>query len=300
VPERHRGWVGGTGFGAAGMAYLLASLWFIATSYLFPGQEYLAWGWRVMFFTGLMPLIILFYVNYLVPESYMFLMAQKAKKVVRAPMRTLFSREKGLRKTLAISFLVTLGWALLYYLTQGTLPTFLLVVNHLSMPQIGGALAMASVGMLIGPIIGGELSQHIGRRKVLMLGSAVSLLVSFLYLPLASLTASGYSVILVYVFLISFFVDLGGGVLMTFLNESFPTEVRGSGVALTWNVGFAVGGAGPLIVTSILAVYGMASFPIVQTSVLLGSGVIALIGRVLSAETRGRISQERKDLARLT
>lgn len=215
-------------------------------------------------------------------------------------MRTLFSREKGLRKTLAISFLVTLGWALLYYLTQGTLPTFLLVVNHLSMPQIGGALAMASVGMLIGPIIGGELSQHIGRRKVLMLGSAVSLLVSFLYLPLASLTASGYSVILVYVFLISFFVDLGGGVLMTFLNESFPTEVRGSGVALTWNVGFAVGGAGPLIVTSILAVYGMASFPIVQTSVLLGSGVIALIGRVLSAETRGRISQERKDLARLT
>ncbi|QIW25279.1 MFS transporter [Sulfolobus sp. S-194] len=289
VPERHRGWVGGIGFSAAGAAYLIASAWFYMTALLFPGSSYLVWGWRVMFFGGLLPLAVLGFVNYLVPESDAWQKVKERGKTIRSPVRELFSKY---RRTFGIALVLTIGWALMYYLTQGLFPTFLSKINGLTKAEIGITMIIASIGMIIGPALGGEISQHIGRKLMSILGAVIVIAISPLYLYLGSLSISSLNNIILVTFLISLLSDFGGGMLMTYLNEAYPTNIRGTGVAFTWNSGFAIGGASPTIISLVLASIGASKFPLVMFYALLIVGVILLISSVISKDTKGNILKE--------
>lgn len=290
VPERHRGWVGGFGFAGAGLAYFLASGWFYLTAVLFPGPEYLVWGWRVMFFGGLLPLIILFFVNYLVPESDTFLKVKSKGALVRSPVRELFTRKYA--RAFGIALIMTMGWALMYYIPQGLFPTFLTMVNKLPKTAVAITLLIASLGEIIGPTLGGEISEHIGRKLMSLIGGILVIaVVAPLFLYLGSLHV--LSLIILTAFLISFFSDFGGGIVMTYLNEVYPTNIRGTGVAFTWNTGFAVAGASPTIISLVLAlVGGFPKFPIVMFYSIIVAGIIILIASILTAETRGNIDKE--------
>jgi len=296
VPEKHRGWVGGLGFAAAGAAYFIASLWFYGTTIWFPGSSYLVWGWRVMFFTGLIPIIILFFVSYMTPESEIWSNVKQRNKVVKSPIREIF-KSLELRRGFFIALAVTVGWALMYYLSQGLFPTFLSHVNDLSRSLVGIVMIFASLGMLIGPIVGGAISQLIGRKRMSLIGSVIVIVMSPLYLALGSLISHELNLIILLAFIISFLADFGGGIVMTYLNEIYPTQMRGTGVALTWNTGFAIGGSSPTIISLVLStVGGFPKFPIVMTVAIIIAGLIALVGTLLSPETRGAISKERKEL----
>ncbi len=292
VPERHRGWVGGMGFAGAGAAYLIASAWFYMTAILFPGPSYLVWGWRVMFFGGLLPLAVLGFVNYLVPESETWERVKSGGKIVKSPVRELFSSKY--RRILGIALLITIGWALMYYITQGLFPTFLAKVNKLSKPEIGITMIIASVGMLIGPTLGGEISQHIGRKIMSIIGAIIVIAIvapSFLYL--ASLTSKSLTNIIFTAFIISLLSDFGGGIVMIYLNELYPTNIRGTGVAFTWNTGFAIAGASPTIISLVLAsIGGIPKLPITMFYSIIIAAIIILIGSLLTPETRGNISKE--------
>ncbi|MGA7803815.1 MFS transporter, partial [Bradyrhizobium sp.] len=55
VPAKWRGAMSGlVGGGGAGIGALLASFVFLITSSMFPGEAFAHWGWRVMFFSGLL------------------------------------------------------------------------------------------------------------------------------------------------------------------------------------------------------------------------------------------------------
>src|SRR6201994_5018662 len=67
VAPKYRGAVSGLiGGGGAGLGALLASVTFLAMSALFPGDAFDVWGWRCMFFTGIISSVLgLFVVNIL-------------------------------------------------------------------------------------------------------------------------------------------------------------------------------------------------------------------------------------------
>ena len=72
-----------------------------------------------------------------------------------------------------------------------------------------------------------------------------------------------------------------------FLNERFPTDIRASGTALDWNIGFAIGGIMPTFVT--LASPSVADIPS-RVVVFIGVAIsVYLIGALLNPETRGRL-----------
>ena len=55
VPAKWRGAMSGlVGGGGAGIGALLASFVFLITSSVFPGEAFAQWGWRFMFFSGLL------------------------------------------------------------------------------------------------------------------------------------------------------------------------------------------------------------------------------------------------------
>lgn len=297
VPERHRGWVGGFGFSAAGMAYLLAAAWFLLSVYVAPGPLYLAYGWRIMFLGGLLPLIILFYVNYIVPESPIYSALKRRGEVTKTPVRDFFSRRSGLLKLFIIALLVTISWGGLYYATIGLYPTFLAVVNKLPKAEIGYIMLLSSVAMLTGPTLGGEISQHIGRKLMSIIGSVIVIAISFLYLHLGMLPPSAFDLILAEAVIISLLSDFGGGILMTYLNEVYPGHVRSTGVSFTWNTGFATGAAITIVgIPALVAMYGIKAFPSIEVEIIILLAVIGLIAMIFSPETRGNIERERQAL----
>ena len=118
------------------------------TSSIFPGDAFAVWGWRCMFFSGLLSSLLGWFIFNSLEESPFFKERQKQKAAgaaprTDAPVKTLFS--SNWRNVLLLNLLVTFGGGAGYYLTSGYLPTFLKVVNSVpnnvsSLILIGGSV----------------------------------------------------------------------------------------------------------------------------------------------------------------
>jgi MHS family proline/betaine transporter-like MFS transporter len=286
-PE-HRGAMSGLiGGGGAGVGALLASFVFLVTSSIFPGDAFAVWGWRCMFFSGLLSSLLGWFIFSSLEESPFFQERQKQKAAgaapkIEAPVKTLFS--SNWRNVLLLNLLVTFGGGAGYYITSGYLPTFLKVVNGIpnnisSLILIGG-----SVVTIISAISVGALSDLIGRKKTFIV-SGICMLV---LLPLCYLGMAGTkdtTTITLYALAISFLGNSGYAPILIFLNERFPTEIRASGTGLSWNIGFALGGIMPTFVS--LSAGSVSNIPMTLAVFAVGIFVVYLIGAFLVPETKG-------------
>src|SRR5450755_2322610 len=173
VSPKWRGAMSGlVGGGGAGIGALLASFVFLIASSLFPGEAFAQWGWRFMFFSGLLSSLLGWFIFKNLEESPFFneLQQQKAaRKAIAAPspVRVLFS--SGYRSVLLINLLITFGGGAGYYLTSGYLPSFLKVVNGVPNNVSSLILMGASVVAFVSAVLFGALSEKIGRRPTFLL-----------------------------------------------------------------------------------------------------------------------------------
>ncbi|MDE1004456.1 MAG: MFS transporter [Paraburkholderia fungorum] len=301
VAPKYRGAVSGLiGGGGAGLGALLASLTYLAMSAIFPGDLFDVWGWRCMFFTGIVSSILGLFVFSSLEESPLWkkLAAEKAAKaamqntaepveVVRSPIRTLFSRDY--RSILFVNLLLTIGGGSGYYLTSGYLPTFLKVVSHAPNGAAAAILMICSVAVVIASIAAGHLSTFIGRKSAFVwigLIRLIALPALFLLLP----TAQSITMIGVYAVILSALGSAGYAPILIFLNERFPTAIRATGTGLSWNIGFAIGGMMPTAVSLVAKDAGQ--LPITLAIFAGAISVIFLAGAFIVPETRGKLDND--------
>ncbi|GGF53092.1 putative metabolite transport protein YyaJ [Marmoricola endophyticus] len=103
----------------------------------------------------------------------------------------------------------------------------------LSIDQIGHINSIGFAGMFLGAIIGGRVSDRIGRRTVL-LGSVVF----YSVFSLATAAAQDATQMMVLRFLTGLGLQAMTGVLLVYLSEMFPKALRGRYQALTLGIGF--------------------------------------------------------------
>ncbi|MDR5752630.1 MULTISPECIES: MFS transporter [unclassified Caballeronia] len=298
VAPKYRGAVSGLiGGGGAGLGALLASVTFLAMSALFPGDAFDVWGWRCMFFTGIISSVLGLFVFNSLEESPLWkkLAAEKAAKataqvksapveVVRSPLKTLFSRDY--RKILFVNLLLTIGGGSGYYLTSGYLPTFLKVVSHAPNGAAAAILMICSVAVVIASIAAGHLSTFIGRKGTFVwigLVRLVALPALFLLLP----TADSIMMVGVYAVLLSALGSAGYAPILIFLNERFPTSIRATGTGLSWNIGFAIGGMMPTAVS--LVAKDASQLPMTLAIFVGAISVVFLVGAFVVPETLGKL-----------
>jgi MHS family proline/betaine transporter-like MFS transporter len=292
VPERWRGLMSGAvGGGGSALGGLLASLVFYIVSTLAPGEEFAAWGWRVMFFSGLLTAVIGLILFRNLEESPIFQALQKAKAARHeraptdaSPLKTLFSGKH--LPVFLVNLLLTIGAGSGYYLTSGYLPTFFNLVNKLpnnvsSLILVGVALAAAAGALWIG-----HLSQRFGRKTVLVVMGALRI-VAFPLLFLAMGNTDSIVALTIYSLLIAFIANGSYGPLLIFLNERFPTALRASGTGLSWNVGFALGGMMPTFVS--LVSKTPQQLPMTLAVFITALSVLFVIGAIIVPETKGNL-----------
>jgi MHS family proline/betaine transporter-like MFS transporter len=285
VAPRWRGLMSGLiGGGGAAIGGLIASLVFFLVSSAFPGPAFSVWGWRVMFFTGILSAVFGSFLFSSLEESPLWEEARRTRgRTEKAPVRVVFSARY--LPVVLVNLAVVAGAGTQYYLTSGYLPSFLGLINHVPKPVAGKILIVASVVVLIAALAVGQLSEAIGRRRALLVtGVANLILIPLTYAALARATSLG--AVAAYVMVLSFLGNAAYAPVLIFLNERFPTAIRASGTGLSWNMGFAIGGMMPTFVT--LASRSVPQIPAHLSWFLAAAIVLYLAGAVISPETRGR------------
>jgi MFS family permease len=274
IGARWRGLMSGLIAASAGLGALFAALVYFLASQAFPGKEFAIWGWRCMFFAGIVGSVLSLLVLRGIEDSPLWTKLQKGR-VQAAPVRTLLSPRW--RPVLLVNLLVVAGGGIQYYLTSGYFPTFLAQVNELPKAQASRSLIVANVAVIVGCVLWGQVSQVVGRKRCLLTGAIINaILIPPLYLRLADLRSGSATTITLLTATLAFLATSGYAPVLIFLNERFPTSLRATGTALSWNLGFAIGGMTPALVS--LAAPTVADIPSRLILVMIAGIAMSLAG----------------------
>jgi SHS family lactate transporter-like MFS transporter len=222
APSRWRGFLSGLLQGGYPLGYLLAA---VAARWILP-----VWGWRPMFWAGLLPAIVTMYVCYQSPES-------EAWRQHRAPSLSAIALIVWQnRKTFAY---LVLSITLMIFLSHGTqdlYPDFLKTAHHVA-PNVVAYLAMIyNAGAILGTISVGHTSEWLGRR-----GSIIAALTLCMLVIPAWAFGHSFAMLTVGSFLMQVGVQGAWGVIPVHLNELSPDAVRSLFTGLVYQLGVLFG-----------------------------------------------------------
>jgi MFS family permease len=235
------------------------------------------WTWRVMFWIGLAPAGLVFWIRRFVDEP-----APHARPAGAAGLMHLFSamRHPHLSITWRVGVMVTGAQGATYALST-FLPLYLKTERHLSSVGTGSYLMVLILGAFFGFLSGAYLADAIGRKATFMVSAIGSLVLMLVYLlaPLSNAMILPVGFLLGYINLMMF-SPMG-----PFMTELFPASVRGVGQGFCYNVGRGVGAVFPALVGILSARLGLASAIAIFTFCGLTLMIAALL---MLPETRGR------------
>ncbi len=221
APKKWRGILSGTVQCGYSVGYLLAA---VAARFVLPNL-----GWRWMFWLGALPAILALYIRRSVPES-------EAWKEHRAPSTRAVLGTLGHEWKLFAYLIVLMTFMMfLSHGTQDLYPDFLGTVHRIAPANVSYIAMLYNVGAVVGAVIFGQLSQHIGRRYSMI----ASLCLSLAVIPLWAFSRTA-ALLAVGAFLMQAGVQGAWGIIPVHLNELAPDAARGLVPGLAYQLGILV------------------------------------------------------------
>ena len=289
-PARLRGLASGLLQGGWFWGYMLAALTFHYIYPLFSGlpdplsdAEGSTLGWRVMFWIGVVPALLVLWIRSGVSESPVWLARQRhlreagAESTAERVSIVQLLRPDLLWATVQSSILIG-AFMFSYYSLSFWYPTFLREVGR---EPLGYLLAF-NLGAVVGMALWGHASEtRLGRRGAVAAAALIGVAAVPAYLAGANAATLAVGAVVM--------GASGGGIwgmAPSYLTERFPTAVRGVGPGLSYHVGAALGSLTPFVLGR-LQDGGMTTGS-AMTACIAASGLLVAAVVWLGPETRGR------------
>jgi MFS family permease len=296
-PHHKRGFYSGIILGGFPAAYVAISLVTATVMKFVPAgsltSPYVTWGWRIPFFIGaLLALAYVIYFNRHAEESDLFLEGKKeagTKKEESAPLKELFRGESG-RNFLQVFVLMSGIW-FTFNSIASALPGIL--SNYLKIPSatVTNGLLVINVILFFTYILGGIISQKIGRKPFLIAMGLITMIVgTFLYYSAIRVAVQNIGLAFILAGLMEVLCMSVWGAVTAYITERFQTGVRASGFGLGYSLAVII----PSFYSFIML--WLSNFiPYQYTAVvLLGvGGLLTTIGAAWGPETRDVVFQNK-------
>lgn len=273
-PAEHRGKALGFMQSAWAVGYGAAA---VVTALVMP-----VWGWRGVFFVGVLPAFFTLWVRRNVEEPALWRESRRAPAGTRGGLGTIFRRP-----LLPLTVAVTVMNAFTMFAWWGF---NLWLPGYLSLPAAQGGVGLTTttmssfvfvmqIGMFFGYVTFGFVSDRIGRKRTYIAYLAAASVLLFLYASIrvpALLLALG-----------PFVAFFGTGYFSGFgavTAEIYPTSIRATAQGFTYNIGRVVSAAAPWAVGSLAQTEGFG----VALSICSVAFVLAALTWTWIPETRGR------------
>lgn len=222
---------------------LLGSLVTTLMTSIFSHADMLAYGWRFPFILGGFFGVVSIYLRRYLHETSAF-SALKKEDLQRIPALTLLRHAS--RSVILGCFLVATGSVTVFFYLYW--PQYLSQYLHFDLSQLMKINTLSTVILNVFIIMGGFVVDRVGARKMYLLITA-SLAVSAYPLFVLFTFQSIYWVIVSYL-LFSVIFGAIPSAYSSMLTALYPTQIRYSGIALSYNLAYAiVGGLSPIICT---------------------------------------------------
>jgi len=267
-----------SGLFLANLAILAFSAW--------SGSDFIAWGWRVPFILSIILVGIGLWIRLGILETPVFQKLVAKRKIAKAPIAEVIRKQP---REIILSALLRMAEQAPFYIF--TAYVFAYATGTLKLPRdlILSAVLAASCLSFISIPLSGHISDRIGRRRMYLLGAAVTGLFGFLYFGMLGTAIPSAVFIAIVLSLIPH--DMQYGPQAALIAEAFTPRLRYSGCSLGYQLASVIaGGPAPLIATWLFATYHSGYAIAVY---ILACAVISLVSASFMPDYTGKdISEE--------
>ena len=231
---------------------------------------WIAWGWRLPFLFSILLLAVSLWMRLKLSESPVFRALKESGGCARNPFKESFTYPGNLKRLFVALFGIAAGLTVIWYTAMFSVLAFL--QNPLRVDQTVAQL-IAAAGALLGLVFyvaTGALSDRIGRKKPIVIGYALTLLLLFpLFWAIGAAAGDGagappgesfvpdagsIAIMLAAILGLMALSGLTYGSVAALLAEMFPPNIRYSSMSIPYHIGTGYfGGFLPLISAYVVA-----------------------------------------------
>jgi len=227
----------------ANLAILAFSAW--------SGADFIAWGWRVPFLLSIILIGIGIWIRLGILETPVFRQLVEDKKIEWAPIAEVIRKQP---REIILCALLRMAEQAPFYIFTAFVFAYATTTLKMSRDLILFAVLAASCLSFIAIPLAGHISDRIGRRKMYLIGAAVTGLFGFLYFGMLDTAIPSAVFIAIFISLIPH--DMQYGPQAALIAEAFTPRLRYSGSSLGYQLASVIaGGPAPLIATALFATY---------------------------------------------
>jgi MFS family permease len=250
------------------------------------GDQFGTWGWRIPFLLSIILVAIGLWIRLGIMETPVFQELLDKQRIEKAPVPEVIARQP---KEIILSALLRMAEQAPFYIFTAFIFAYATGTLKMSRDLILAAVMVAACVSFFTIPISGHISDRVGRRKMYLIGAAVTGVFGFIYFGMVD-TAIPYVVFLAIVLsLIPH--DMQYGPQAALIAEAFTPRLRYSGASLGYQLASIIaGGPAPIIATWLFATF-KSGYAI--SVYIAACAVVSLISAAMMPDYTGRdISKE--------
>lgn len=273
APKNRKGFFVSWQSGSQQIAVIFAALLGLGLNHLLEKDQVTEWGWRIPFVIGCMIVPFLFWIRSKLEETEAF-----SQRKTHPSMKQIIRSVASNWALVLAGMLMVVTTTVMFYMITAFTPTFGKTVLMMSDKQSFFVTLCVGVSNLIWLPIMGAVSDHYGRRPLLIFFTL--LMIATAWPVLHWLVGSpSLSHLLEAELWLSFLYASYNGAMVVYLAEVMPAEVRATGFSLAYSLATALfGGFTPAISSYLIHVTGDKAMPGVW---LTFAAVCGLIGTMI-------------------